>query len=107
MELNKAYADGYNEYGTKSFQEMFLIMSAESEQYSWIWNELKNSTLMVTENYPKTTTDAYNVLCSYKQLDTPRQVHAPPAAVTLVQSGDTEKNETTTGNCGRSFTEVT
>ena len=36
MELNKAYVDGDDEYGTKRFQAMYLIMSAESDQYSRI-----------------------------------------------------------------------
>ena len=31
MELNKSYANGDYEYGTKSFQAMCLIMSAESD----------------------------------------------------------------------------
>ena len=86
---------------------MCLIMSADSDQYSGIWNNLKNSTLLGTENYNKTTTAAYNVLCRYKKPEPPRQVHAPPAAVTFFQSGDTEKNKTTPGNYGRSFPEVT
>ena len=52
VELNKAYADGDNEYGTKRFQAICLIVSADSDQYSVIWNDLKNSTLLCTENYP-------------------------------------------------------
>ena len=32
MELNKSYSDGDNEDGTKRFQEMCLIMSADSDQ---------------------------------------------------------------------------
>ena len=64
-------------------------------------------TLLGTDIYPKTTTVAYNVLCCYKKLAAPRQVHAPPAAVTFFQSGDTEKNKTTRGNDGRSFLEFT
>ena len=59
------------------------------------------------ENYPKTTTTAYNVLFRYKKPTPPRQVHMPPAAVKFVQSGDTEKNKTVPGNDGRSFPEVT
>ena len=38
-------------------------MSAFSERYSWIWNYLKNSTLLGTNNYPRTTTSAYDILC--------------------------------------------
>ena len=58
IELNKAYADGDDEDGTKMFQEMCLIMSADSDQFSGIWNNLKNSPLLGTENYKKTTTVA-------------------------------------------------
>ena len=68
---------------------MCLIMSADSDQYSGIWNNLKNLTLLGTDNYPKTTTDTYDVLCRYKKPAPPHQVHAPLAAVTLVQSVDT------------------
>ena len=32
MELNKAYSNGYDEDGTNRFQEICLIMSAESDQ---------------------------------------------------------------------------
>ena len=67
MELNKAYADGYNGDGTKRFQEMCLIMSADSDQYSVIWNDLKNSNLLGTEKYTTITTSAYGVLCCYKK----------------------------------------
>ena len=63
MELNRSYADRDNDDGTKRFQAMCIITPAESEQYSGIWNNLKNSTLMGIGNYPKTTTAAYNVLC--------------------------------------------
>ena len=80
---------------------MCLIMSADSYRYSGIWNNLKNSTLLGTDNYPTTTTTTYNVLCLYKKPAPPRQVHAPPTAVTFFQSGYTEKNNTTPGNDGR------
>ena len=86
---------------------MCLIMSAESDQYSGIWNNLNNSTLLGTENDLKTTTDTYDVLCCYNKQAPPRQVHAPPAEITCFQSGDTEKTKTTPGNDGRSFPEVT
>ena len=62
---------------------------------------------MGTENYPKTTTDAYNVLCCYNKPAPQRQVHTPPAAFTFLQSGDTDKNKITPGNYWRSFREVT
>ena len=86
---------------------MCLIVSAESDRYSGIWNKLKDSNLLGTYNYPKTTTIAYYVLCLCKKPAPPRQVNAPPAEVTFVQSGDTEKNKTTSGNDERSFLEVT
>ena len=76
-----SYSDGDNEDGTKRLHAIFLIMSADSDQYSGIWKNLKNSTLLGTENYTKTTTAAYNVLCRYKKPAPPRQVHTPPAAV--------------------------
>ena len=56
IELNKSYLNGDNEDITKRFQAMCLIMSAESDRYSGIWNDLKNSTLLGIDNYPKTTT---------------------------------------------------
>ena len=40
-------------------------MSADSDRYSGICNNLNNITLLVIDNYPKTTTAAYDVLCSY------------------------------------------
>ena len=107
IELNKAYANGDNEYVTKMFQAMCLIMSADSDQYSGIWNDLNNSTFLGTDKYPKTTTAAYDVLYCYKKPSTLRQVHAPPEAVTFIKIRDTEKNKTTPGNDGRSFPEVT
>ena len=85
---------------------MCLIMSTDSDRYSDIWNNLNNSTVLGTDNYPKTTTTAYYVLFCYKKPALPRQVHAPLAAVTFVQSGDTDKNKITPGNDGRSFPEV-
>ena len=104
IELNKAYADGDDEDGTKRFQEMCLIMSADLERYSGIWNYLKNSTFLGTDNFPKTITAAYNVMCCYKKRAPPRQLHALHAVVTFAQSGDTDKNKTTLGNYWRSFT---
>ena len=86
---------------------MFLIMSADLDLYSGIWKYLNNSTLLGTYNYPKTTTAACDVMCRYKKSAPPRQVHAPPAEVTFVQRGDTDKNNTTPGNDGISFPEVT
>ena len=58
IELNKAYADGDDEDGTKRFQETCLIMYTKLDRYSGVWNDLKNSTLLVTDNYPKIKTAA-------------------------------------------------
>ena len=67
---------------------MCIIMSADSYQYSGIWNNLKNSTLLGTGNDPKTTTAAYDVICRYKKPAPPCQVHMPPVSVKFFQSGD-------------------
>ena len=48
--------------GTKIFQAICLMMSADSEWYLGIWNDPKNITLLGTDIYPKTTTDVYNIL---------------------------------------------
>ena len=86
---------------------MCLIMSADSNKYSGIWNKLKNNTLIGTYKYPKTTTAAYDAQCCCKKPSPPCQVHTQIAAVTFVQSGDTNKNKTTPWNDGRKFLEVT
>ena len=91
MELNKVYANGDDEDANKRFQAMRLIMFSDSDRYSDIWNNLKNSTLIGTDNYPKTTTAAYNILCRYNKTAPPHQVHTPPTAVTFIQSDDREK----------------
>ena len=67
MELNKTYMRGDEKYGTKKFQAMCLIISADLDQYSGIWNNHKNITLMETDIYPKTTPDACDILCCYKE----------------------------------------
>ena len=82
---------GDEKYGTKKFQAMCLIMSSDSEQYSGIWNDLKNSTFWGTNKYPKTTTSAYDILCCYKKTTPKRQVHISPVAVLFVQSSDKRK----------------
>ena len=107
IELNQYYANGDNEDGTKRFQAMYLIISTDSDRYSGIWNDLNNITLLGTDNYTKTTTAPYNVLCRYKKPAPPCQLHAPPSVVTFFQSGDIENNNTTLGNAGRYFPEVT
>ena len=101
MELNKTYTGGVNEDGTKRFQEISLIMSTDSEQYSGIWNNMKNITILGTDNYPRTTISTYDVLCNYNKSTPQRQVHAPPASVTFVQHCDTENNKIVPGNNDR------
>ena len=79
---------------------MGLIVSADSERYSGIWNNLENSTLRGTENYPKTTTDAYDVISHNKKITPPCQVNAPPAEVKFAQSSNTDNNKKVPGNNG-------
>ena len=86
---------------------MCLTMSTDSEQYSGIWNDLNNSTLLGPYNYSKTPTAAYNVLCRYKKPTSPLQAHVSPASVTFIKSGDTENNKITPVNYGRLLPEVT
>ena len=69
---------------------MCLIMSSDSDLYSGIWNDLKNRTLLGTDNYPKNITTAYNVLCRDKKLTPPHQLNVPPAAVMFIQIGGTD-----------------
>ena len=59
MEINNTYTGEDGEGGAQRFQEMCLIVSAEYEWYSGIWNNLNNITLLGTEKYPRTTTAAY------------------------------------------------
>ena len=92
--------DGNDEDGTNKFQEMAIIMFADSDRYSVIFYDVKNRTLLGIESYTKTTTPAYYVMCGYKKSSWPRQVYKPHAAVTFVQSSDTEKNTTTLWNDG-------
>ena len=61
---------------------------------------------MGTENYPRTITTAYYLLCGYKKTTPQRQVHAPPASVVSVQYYDTENNKIVPGRYGRSFPAV-
>ena len=86
---------------------MCLIISPDSDLYSEICNNLNNITLLGTENYPRTTTDTYDVLFCYKKTPPQRQLYAPPAAVTFVQRFDTYIKKTVPGNDGGSFTEAT
>ena len=86
---------------------MCLIISTELDQYLVILNYLNNTTLLGTDNYPKTSTAAYIILCLYKKPTPSCQVHAPPEEFTFFQSVDTKKNNTVPGNYSRSFPEVT
>ena len=49
--------------GTNSFQAMCIFMTDDSKQFSGVWNDLKNNTLLGTDYYPKTLTAKYDVLC--------------------------------------------
>ena len=71
MELNKAYENGDNENCIKKIQEMCIIMSTDSDICSDIWNDMKNINLLVTYNFPQTTTSTYDVLCCYKKPASP------------------------------------
>ena len=73
-------------------------MFADSDRYSGICNDLKNSTLLDTYIYPKTTTSAYDSLCYYNKPVPPLQVHTQPTSVTFIQIGDTKKNKKIPGN---------
>ena len=84
---------GDNDNDTNIFQAMCLLMLADSELFSGIWNNLKNNTLLVTEKDPNTPTAAYDVLCGYKEPAPPHQTHAPPEEVTFVQHEDTCSKE--------------
>ena len=50
VDLNKTYVGGDYHNGTNRFQLMCLLMLDNSEQYSGMWNELKNSTFLVMDN---------------------------------------------------------
>ena len=75
---------GDDDNETKRFQAVCLLMSADSEQYSEIWGDLKNSNLLGTDKYSKTPTSAYDVFCHYKNPAPQRQAHTPPRVVTFV-----------------------
>ena len=71
MELDKYHVDADDEDVTNRFQSMCTIMSSDSYRYSGICNNLKNSTLMGIDNYPKTKTTKYGVLVRYKKTTPP------------------------------------
>ena len=82
MELNKTHTGVGDKYGTKRFQAMCRIVYADSELYSGIWNELKNSTLLGTENCPGAISAAYDVLCRYKKLMPQRAISSSHVCIT-------------------------
>ena len=84
VELNRTHAGGDENEGTKRFQDMCLLVSADSKLLSGIWNDLNINTLLGIYNYPETPTNAYDVLCWCKNPTPPLQTHAPPGVVTLV-----------------------
>ena len=66
VDPNKTYAGGNDEKVTKRFQAAYFLVSANYERYSGIWNDLKKSALLGTENYPKTPAATYDILFCYK-----------------------------------------
>ena len=78
---------------------MCLLMPADSKIFLGVWNDLKKNNLLVTDNYPKTLTAAYDVLCWYKKPAPPSQTNSPPGAATFVQHGNTGR-KTVPGNYG-------
>ena len=105
-ELNKTYTGGDDDDGTRRFQAMCLIMSADPKRFSVLWNDLKNSTLLGTDIYPKTPTAAYDVLCRYKK-PTPPEPQTPIGAVTFLQNGETNNTRAVPGNYDCLFTDIT
>ena len=102
MELNRTHTVGRDDDGTKKFQSMCLLMMDYSELLSVMWYDLKNNTLLGTENCSNTPTGAYDVLCQYNKLTPPHQRHATPGAVTFVQHDNTGRNMVP-DNYGQSF----
>ena len=82
--INKTYTGGDDENITKKLLAMCLLMSDDYEWYSGIWNDLNKSALLGMENYPKTPTSAYAVLCHYKNPAPQRQAHTPPRVAKFV-----------------------
>ena len=78
---------GKAKYGTSKFQAMRFLLLANSKRLSGVWNNLKNITLLGTENYPKTPTAAYNIIFWNKELTPPRP-QEPPSEVALLQSNN-------------------
>ena len=91
---------------TKSFQNMCLLMSTKSKQFSGIWYDLKNNTRPGTYNFPKTLISANSIFCWCKNTKPPCQTHAAPGAVTFVQ-GDNKGSKPLQDNTGQSFADVT
>ena len=59
------------------------------------------STLLGTENYQKTPTSAYDVLCCSKKPTPQLQAHTPPRLVTFVQSDNVNNIKKVPGKDGR------
>ena len=83
---------------TKRLQEMCLFIYAEYEEYSGIWNDLNNSTLLGMDNCPNTPTAAYDVLWHYKKPAPPCQAHIPPGgwrfSIVTMQTAARQSQET-------------
>ena len=47
----------------KRFYDMCLLIFAESEKLSDLWNDLKNNTILGMEYYPNIPTATYKSLC--------------------------------------------
>ena len=108
VELNNTYAQGGGDGNiTIRFQEMCLLISADSKRYSGILDDSKNSTLLGMDNYQNNPTTTYGVLWYYKNPTPQRQSHTPPRDLTFIQSYNTSNINTVPGNDGRSFVDVT
>ena len=77
---------------------MCLLMLAYYEQYSGIWGDLKNITLLVTDNYPKTLTGPYEVLWHFKDPAPQQQLHTPTGAVMFSHLDDAVSSNTVSVN---------
>ena len=61
-EPNRTYTGGDNDYSTRSFQEIFLLMLSKPEKFSGVLNNLKNNNLLGTDNYLKNLTAVFDIL---------------------------------------------
>ena len=67
---------------------------------------MKNSTFLSTDNYSKTPTVAYDILCQYKNLDPQRQAHTPTGTAMFVHRDNANSSKKVPGNDGRLFADV-